>query len=102
MSFNPNTGGTITLATAQAETSAFRSAYPGENESFAFGKNIINTLLAEQDGDGDPAQGMRIYMAVKNGKFNVILRPIDKDGNDIEVEFNLSAVCPTNCPNNPL
>ena len=57
----------------------------GITEYTVFGKAPIERLLI-----GDQVQGLRIYIAQEDGALNVVLVPVDQDGNDLVNMFDIN------------
>jgi hypothetical protein len=71
-------GGPITLEVAASWTKNYRDKHPGENISQLFGKEILESVLA-QDG----CQGIRFYYAKDHdGKRHLIIVGVNSDGTD--------------------
>lgn len=91
----------ITLAEAVELTTAARKAHALPVNAWAFDRDIVDQLLAQ-----DHAAGIRIYVGKKaSGEITPVLVAIDAEGNDLysSVIAEEAKPCPPYCaPKSPL
>ncbi|TGD58248.1 hypothetical protein [Flavobacterium humi] len=100
MALDANTGGAISLTTAQEYISEFQRRYPNEIKASFIGANNVNSLLVQND-----CIGIRIYNGydVKQEKMNQVLVGVDPQENDMrDLIMDDMAVCPPYCPINSI
>ncbi len=97
MAFTGKEGAQITVQQGATMTAAFRSKFPNEIKAHFFGKDIINTILA-QNG----CMGIRFYQGVDaNGNLELVIVGADANENDL-LNFigDLASPCPSECDTN--
>lgn len=101
MSFTGNEDHNIPLTTAADWTKNYRDANPGATKGHYFGKDILQTILAQSS-----CVGMRIYYASDDaGAKQLVIVGVDANENDLYngVLGDRSIKCPPTCGiNNPL
>ncbi len=95
MPVNGTEGGQITLAEGAVMTAEYRRLNPNGIKARLFGKDCLNTLLAQDSG---ACKGIRMYFAVNaTGENELVLVGVDADGNDI-CRAPASVICPPSVP----
>lgn len=97
MSFNGKEGSQISVQQGATMTSDYRSKFPNQPKAHFFGKDILNTILA-QNG----CEGIRFYQGLDaNGNIELVIVGADANENDM-LNFigDTSVPCPSRCDNN--
>lgn len=101
MAFTGQEDHQIPLATAAEWTKNYRTANPSQTKGHFFGKEYIQSILAQEN-----CVGIRIYYALdENGAKQLILVGVDANENDLYqgIIAERSFKCPPFCGvNNPL
>lgn len=101
MAFTGQEDHQIPLATAAEWTKNYRTANPAQTKGHFFGKEYIQSILAQEN-----CVGIRIYYALdENGAKQLILVGVDANENDLYqgIIAERSFKCPPFCGvNNPL
>ena len=101
MSFNENSGQTISLEEAAKMTKRYRDNHAGQKQAAGFGVTTLQTILQQTD-----CIGIRSYYAQNdNGEMTLVLVGVKSNGDDLYqgqiMEFG--AACPPFCgSSNPL
>ncbi len=97
MAFNGKEGSQITTAQGATMTAAFRNRFPNNRKAHFFGKDILNTILA-QNG----VEGIRFYHGLDaNGNMELVIVGADANENDVLTFVgDLAIPCPTQCDTN--
>ena len=94
MAFNGKEGTKITTAQGAAMTAAFRQSSPNSRKAHFFGKDILNTILA-QNG----VEGIRFYHGLDtSGKMELVIVGVDANEDDV-LSFigDVAIPCPSQC-----
>ena len=97
MAFTGKEGAQITVQQGATMTAAFRTKFPNEIKAHFFGKDILNTILA-QNG----CEGIRFYQGVNtNGELELVIVGADTNENDM-LNFigDMACPCPDRCDTN--
>jgi len=99
--FDTNAGEQIDLDTASSWTANYRNANPNGAQSYYFGTNAYNELLAQEG-----CYGIRLYNAINElGESQLVMVGVDSNGDDLYegLLYDRSFVCPPLCRRkNPL
>ncbi len=110
MAYNGKEGKPIPLGIAKKWTKNYRDANPGAIKAHFFGKDIINQILQENNGQ---CEGIRVYYGIDdNGAKQLILVGATADQNNIlpneegkdgggGIIADGSEPCPSSCPTDP-
>ena len=92
--FNGNEGTMITLAAGATLTAAFRKDFSSQPIAIFFGRNKLNTLLAESG-----SMGIRCYFGEDtSGNLTLVLVSANSAMNDITTcVLDTGVPCPTSC-----
>lgn len=100
MAFDGTEGGAISLTLAANLTAEYRRQQPNQTKAHFFGKNIIQSILDQND-----CMGIRLYYGLDDdGNKQIVMVGADSDENDIlDLVADLSHPCPNTCSKpNPL
>ena len=92
--FTGTEGALITLAVGKDLTGRFRGNFPTQPKGRFFGKDILNTVLAQAG-----AKGIRFYFGQDaDGTLNLVMCGATSDTNDMLNKIaDLSVPCPSVC-----
>jgi len=94
MSFNGTEGALIKIGPASTLTATFRSNYSSQNKGYFYGKNKLNTILAQTD-----CQGIRIYFGEdSSGLLTLVIVGADSNEDDMtSYILDTGTACPISC-----
>ena len=92
--FDGREGGQITLAAGAALTSTFRTNFSSQPKGRFFGREILESILAQTD-----CVGIRFYFGQNsNNQFELVICGADAAGDDmLDLIADISVPCPSYC-----